>query len=190
MAVARAWTATHALLAIPLERKVTSTPEALRAERDELLDVTIPNALAVAVVDLERASATHALASLRVVGSLLGYGRATEASAAATMRAIRAARGEAAPPTGPRLGDEFHLFVDTSDRNTSETAALGACVVRAAHAAVKSSKLRKNAPAWAAAVEVGTGPAAKTVPVPPAITRARRAAAAVQVAIADAARSE
>ena len=44
-AVARAWTATHALLAIPLERKVTSTPEALRAERDELLDVTIPNAL-------------------------------------------------------------------------------------------------------------------------------------------------
>ena len=151
-AVARAWTATHALLAIPLERKVTSTPEALRAERDELLDVTIPNALAVAVVDLERASATHALASLRVVGALLGYGRATEASAAATMRAIRAARGEAAPPTGPRLGDEFHLFVDTSDRNTSETAALGACVVRAAHAAVKSSKLRKNAPAWAAAV--------------------------------------
>ena len=73
-AVARAWTATHALLAIPLERKVTSTPEALRAERDELLDVTIPNALAVAVVDLERASATHALASLRVVGALLGYG--------------------------------------------------------------------------------------------------------------------
>ena len=95
-AVARAWTATHALLAIPLERKVTSTPEALRAERDELLDVTIPNALAVAVVDLERASATHALASLRVVYALLWYGRATEASAAATMRAIRAARGEAA----------------------------------------------------------------------------------------------
>ena len=144
--LAAGWTAAHAALATATASAATTT--------------IVPRALAGVVKALPRVSAPeHVLAGFRFLGALMTLALANDAAAVSAAAALTALTADAAQDAAQDAAPDAAPDASPDASPDAAVATIGRVVAEAAARATRSSRLRKNAPVWAAVVRAAAHPA-------------------------------